>query len=95
MIKKIKFTDVNPLKPRDSSIIKKEIFNTIKTKNFILGRDVKKFENNFSKLSQIKYSASCASGTDALILALKSLDIWFESNISNKLNYQDLEKIIC
>ena len=75
MIKKIKFTDVNPLKSRDSSIIKKEIFNTIKAKNFILGRDVKKFENNFSKLSQIKYSASCASGTDALILALKSLDI--------------------
>ena len=75
MIKKIKFTDVNPLKSTDLSIIKKEIFNTIKAKNFILGRDVKKFENNFSKLSQIKYSASCGSGTDALILALKSLDI--------------------
>ena len=27
--------------------------------------------------------------------ALKSLDIWFESNISNKLSYQELEKIIC
>ena len=27
--------------------------------------------------------------------ALKSLDIWFESNISDKLSYQELEKIIC
>ena len=75
MNSKINFTDVNPLKSRDSSIIKKEIFNTINTKNFILGRGVKKFEDNFSKLSQIKYSVGCASGTDALILALKSLDI--------------------
>ena len=27
--------------------------------------------------------------------ALKSLDIWFESNISDKLSYQELKKIIC
>ena len=27
--------------------------------------------------------------------ALKALDIWFESNISDKLSYKELEKIIC
>ena len=27
--------------------------------------------------------------------ALKSLDIWFESNISNKLDYQHLEQLLC
>ena len=27
--------------------------------------------------------------------ALKTLDIWFDSNISDKLNYKELEKIIC
>ena len=30
-----------------------------------------------------------------LFQALESLDIWFESNISNKLNYSELKKIIC
>mgnify|MGYP001422767872 FL=1 len=27
--------------------------------------------------------------------ALKSLDIWFESNISDKLEYKYLEKLLC
>ena len=27
--------------------------------------------------------------------ALKALDIWFESNISDKLSYKELEEIIC
>ena len=27
--------------------------------------------------------------------ALKSLDIWFESNISNKLDYKHLEQLLC
>ena len=75
MIKKINFTDVNPLNSKENAIIKKDIFNTISKKNFILGEDVNKFENNFSKLSKIKYSVGCGSGTDALILALKSLNI--------------------
>ena len=35
-------------------------------------------------------------GSDMLLFqALESLDIWFESNISNKLNYSELKKIIC
>ena len=51
MIKKINFTDVNPLNSKENAIIKKDIFNTISKKNFILGEDVNKFENNFSKLS--------------------------------------------
>ena len=75
MISKINFTDVNPISNRENSLIKKDLFNTIKNKDFILGKNVKRFENNFSKLSRIKYSIGCASGTDALILALKSLNI--------------------
>ncbi len=75
MIKKINFTHVNPITSKEIFLIKKEISKIINKKNFILGEEVRKFENNFSKLSKIKYSVGCASGTDALILALKSLEL--------------------
>ncbi len=75
MADKIKFTDVDPINARDISIIKKNINKIIVKKDFILGESVKIFEKNFSKLSKIKYSIGCASGTDALILALKSINL--------------------
>jgi len=75
MIKTINFTDVNPVSNKENLIIKKEIYSTIKKKDFILGTSVKKFENEFSQLSRIKYSVGCASGTDALTLALLSLNL--------------------
>jgi len=75
MIKKINFTHVNPIRSKEIFLIKKEISKIINKKNFILGEEVRKFENNFSELSKIKYSVGCASGTDALILALKSLEL--------------------
>ncbi len=75
MIKRIDFTEVNPLKFNETRLIKKEILNTIDKRDFILGQSVRKFEYNFSRLSKIKYSVGCASGTDALILALKSLNL--------------------
>ena len=56
MISKINFTDVNPISNRETSLIKKDLYYTIKNKDFILGKNVKRFENNFSKLSKIKYS---------------------------------------
>ena len=75
MTKTINFTNVNPISGRDTSLIKSEIEKIINNNDFILGKSVKKFEDNFSKLSQISYSVGCASGTDALILSLKSLNL--------------------
>ena len=75
MTKKINFTNVNPINNKENSLIKNEICNIVKKKDFILGDSVKKFEDSFSKLSKIRYSVGCASGTDALILALKSLNL--------------------
>ena len=75
MIKKINFTNVNPIDNKTTSLTVKKIINVIKNKDFILGNEVKNFESNFSKLSKIKYSVGCASGTDALVLALKSLNL--------------------
>ena len=75
MIKTINFSEVNPISYKENLAIKNEIYTTIKKKNFILGEPVNKFENEFSKLSNIKYSVGCGSGTDALILALMSLNL--------------------
>ena len=75
MTKAINFTDVNPVNNKATYLIKKEIKKIINNKDFILGQSVKKFENSFSKLSQINYCVGCASGTDALTLALKSLNL--------------------
>jgi len=75
MTKIINFTDVNPVNNKTTYLIKKEIKKIISNKDFILGQSVKKFENNFSKLSQINYCIGCASGTDALTLSLKTLNL--------------------
>ena len=75
MVKHIDFTNVNPIGQKDLALIKSEFSKTIKKKDFILGNPVSIFEKKFSKLSKIKYSVGCASGTDALVLALKSLNL--------------------
>lgn len=51
-------------------------FKKIITKtNYILGDEVKIFENNFAKFVGSKYAIGCANGTDALTIALKSLNL--------------------
>ena len=74
-MKKINFTDVDPLSNKESFLVKKEIINTIKKKDFILGQNVSKFEKKFSLMSNSNFSIGCANGTDALILALKSINL--------------------
>ena len=66
----IKFSEVNPISKRLESRINKSIRGVIKKRDFILGDNVKKFEIKFSSYSKAKYSIGCATGTDALLLAL-------------------------
>lgn len=74
-MKKIKFYSIK----KQDYFIKKKIILSIKKiinkNNFILGKEVDKFEYNFSKFCGSKYSISCANGTDALIIALKALNL--------------------
>ena len=75
MGKQIKFFDIyNQDKNVHSSFIK-ILKNHFKNSDFILGKSVNLFENNFSKFTKSKYSIGCANGTDALYLALKSLNL--------------------
>ena len=75
MSKLINFTEVNPFNKKIQKAINKSILNTVNKGDFILGRNVEKFEEKFSKLSNSKHAIGCATGTDALLLALKSLNL--------------------
>ena len=63
---------------QDKNIFKdniNDIAEVIKKSEFINGKSVNVFEKNFSKFCKTKYSVGCNSGTDALFLALKSLNL--------------------
>ena len=77
----IKFLDIyNQDKNLHISIIK-DIKKIFKKGDFILGNDVTRFENKFSNFCNSKYSIGCANGTDALTIALKSLNLKKNSEV--------------
>ena len=47
----------------------------IERQGFIMGPEVGQLENEVAALCQAKYAIACASGTDALLLPLKALDM--------------------
>ncbi len=55
--------------------IKQEINQVLDTHQYILGPQVKAFENKMAAYHGAKHAIGCASGTDALILAIKALGI--------------------
>ncbi len=75
MNKKIKIFDLSEQYKSISKKVNKNIINILKSGQYILGENVTKLENKFSKFVDAKYSISCNSGTDALILSLRALDI--------------------
>ena len=73
-VRNIPFIDLS-LRKLDLDKTISNISRLIKDKNFIGGEEVKKFEENFSKFNESKYCLGVANGTDALEIALESLDI--------------------
>jgi dTDP-4-amino-4,6-dideoxygalactose transaminase len=59
--------------------IKKEIdeaaLRVIASGQYILGREVSEFENEIARYLSVKYAVGCASGTDALMVAMMALGI--------------------
>ena len=49
--------------------------NVMDRGDFILGEDVNLFEEQFAKYLSVKHAIGCGSGTDALVLALRTLEI--------------------
>ena len=56
-------------------VIFSKLEKVIKKGDYTLGNQVNKFESKISKLLKAKYVVSVGSGTDALMLSLKALNI--------------------
>lgn len=53
----------------------KKVLDILSSANYIMGDNVKNFENEFADYIGVKHTISVANGTDALIIALKALGI--------------------
>ena len=71
---RIKFTNLFKLVPKKKQILSK-ILRLIKESNFIGGIEVDNFEKKFSKFVGSKFCVSVANGTDALEIAINSLNL--------------------
>ena len=77
----IKFLD---LYKQDKKLYPQILYNIkkiFKKGDFILGDEVRKFEKNFSQFCNSKYAIGCANGTDAITIALKSLNLRKNSEV--------------
>ena len=77
----IKFYDIYKQDQKLHASILRDIKKIFKKGDFILGNDVLNFEKNFSKFCNSKFSVGCANGTDALTIALKSLNLKKNSEV--------------
>ncbi len=55
--------------------VNQKVLDVLSSGNYILGKNVANLENNIKEYLQSNYTLSCNSGTDALILSLRALDI--------------------
>ena len=77
----IKFLDIYKQDKKLHLSILNNFKKIFKKGDFILGKDVTSFEKNFSKFCNSKFSIGCANGTDALTIALKSLNLKKDSEV--------------
>ena len=60
---------------KNSTAIFNLIKDTVKFNDFTLGRYVEQYEKKFCKYQKVKYGIGVGSGTDAIFLSLKALNI--------------------
>lgn len=71
----IKFYDLKKLDKKNHPKFLRKIKQIFNKGNYILGDEVSFFEKNFSKFIGCNYAVGCANGTDAITIALKSLNL--------------------
>ncbi|MGH7720371.1 MAG: DegT/DnrJ/EryC1/StrS family aminotransferase, partial [Gemmatimonadaceae bacterium] len=55
--------------------VARALMRVVDDQQFILGRPVEELEAAVAELSRTRFAIGCASGTDALLLAMRALDI--------------------
>tara|TARA_B110000503_G_scaffold37314_1_gene61033 strand:- start:2964 stop:4064 length:1101 start_codon:yes stop_codon:yes gene_type:complete len=77
----IKFWDYLRFYKKNKKEIEKILDKSILSGQLILGKEVEKFENNFAKYMGSKYAVAVGNCTDAILIALKVLNIKKNSEI--------------
>ena len=72
---KVPFNNLNIIHKEIKDKVLKNFNSIIVENSFLLSKEVTKFEQSYSDFSDSKYTASCSSGTDALELILRALDL--------------------
>ena len=71
----IKIFDLKEQYKQFGKVIDKKVMDILSSGNYILGENVARFEEKTKKYLNGKYTLSCNSGTDALVLSLRTLGI--------------------
>ena len=71
----IKFWSYNREYKKLKKVILKKIDKSINKGNIFFGEELSKFEKNFIKKYKAKYGIAVGSGTDALLISLKTLNL--------------------
>ena len=72
---KIDFANLKQAYKADQKMFEKEISRVLSNALYIMGPEIEKLEIELSNFTGAKYSISCSSGTDALLLAMMALNI--------------------
>ena len=74
-MKKVPFNDLSRIHEPIHEKVFKKFSNVVQENRFVLNKEIGEFECLFSDFTNSKYTVSCSSGTDALELILRALDI--------------------
>ncbi len=74
-IKSVPFVDLSRQVVGLEQELADKFLSIAKSGQFVLGEELKQFEHDIADFCQTKYALGVANGTDALILALRALDI--------------------
>ena len=72
---KVPLLDLKPQYAQIKDQVVPELLSIFESQGFILGPKVEKLEKEMAEYIGVKHTLGCSSGTDALLLALMSLDI--------------------
>jgi dTDP-4-amino-4,6-dideoxygalactose transaminase len=78
---KINFSDLSKFHKKIENKLIKSFKTSLKNSNFIGGKSVSSFENNFKIKNKSKYCTSVANGTDAIFIALKALNLKYGQEV--------------
>ena len=74
-MKNIKFLDLEKQRIKIENNLNERLTKVLNEARYIMGPEVLELEEKLENFSMVKHASTCASGTDALILAMLALNV--------------------